>query len=73
MTMSKIRRRSCDYKDVTVSTSEYDKIVKDCHSTPVSGNKYCGNYAFVNNDESKTSETSIQLTANERDFLKERK
>ena len=60
----KSRRRICNYKDVSVSTSEYDKIVKGCRATPVRGSKYCPDHAFANNDESKTPETSIQSTAN---------
>ena len=66
----KSRRRICNYKDVTVSTNEYDRIVKGCHATPVRGSKYCDDHAFANNDESIAPETSIQPTVNGERFSK---
>ena len=66
----KSRRRICNYKDAAVSTSEYEKIVKGCHATPVRDSKYCPDHAFANNDESKTPETSIQPPANGERFPK---
>lgn len=65
----KSRRRICSYKDLTVSTSEYDKIVKGCHMTPEYGRKHCADHAFAEIDETKVPDTSTRSTVNEKEVF----